>query len=118
MSVGFTVEQAHGITFVRFHKVGQFDDAIQAAAAVEGLQDNHLRLWDLSSGVDVSFADVRLIAEHAKSNLSEPSKVAIVAPRDHVYGIARMHETLREHPNVSYRVFRLEEEAVAWLLEA
>ncbi len=118
MRKAFTVHQADGITFVRFQGVGRLNDAIEAAAAVESLEDNHLRLWDLSGGVDVSIADVRRIAEHARSNLSLPAKVAIVAPRDHAYGIARMHEVLREHPDVSYRVFRLEEEALAWLLEA
>ena len=117
MSTAFTVEQAGGITFVRFDGVAGYREAIAAAIEVEGLDNNSLRLWDLSHGVDVSADDVRRLAEHAKNNLSGPSKVAIFAPEDHLYGIARMHEIFREHPDVSYRVFRQEEEAVSWLLE-
>lgn len=117
MSARYTVEQADGITYVRFVGVAGFDDAIDAAIEVEGLKDNSLRLWDLSGGVDVSTPDVRRLGEHAKSKLSLPSKVAIVAPEDHPFGIARMHEVFREHPDVAYQVFRSEDEAVSWLLE-
>lgn len=117
MGTAFTVEQAGGITFVRFDGVAGYQDAIDAAIEVEGLENNGLRMWDLSHGVDVSAADVRRLAEHARNNLSHPSKVAIYAPEDHLFGVARMHEVFREHPDVDYRVFRQEEAAVSWLLE-
>jgi len=69
--------------------------------------------------------ELRMNAEEAK-RLAEASKItarlapggaaAIVAPRDHVFGIARMWESLvDEEASWSTRVFRDRAEAEAWL---
>ena len=47
-----------------------------------------------------------------------PYRVAIVAPRDVVYGVGRMYEAYRERTPGAVQVFRTMEEALAWLRPA
>jgi hypothetical protein len=79
-----------------------------------------LGLFDLSdvTGVDVAAESVRDAArragEYVDSRL-DGGKLAIVAPRDLLFGMARMYEILRGDSPVEVRVFREREEAESWL---
>jgi hypothetical protein len=76
--------------------------------------------FDLSdvTGVDVAAESVRDAArragEYVDSRL-DGGKLAIVAPRDLLFGMARMYEILRGDSPVEVRVFREREEAESWL---
>jgi len=79
-----------------------------------------LGLFDLS---DVTFMDIsgdsvrdaaRRAAQHVDSRL-EGGKLAIVAPRDVLFGMARMYEILRADSPVEVQVFRGRDEAESWL---
>jgi hypothetical protein len=73
------------------------------------------QIWDLQQveDVDVSNEALRSLAE--SRSYSSESKRAIVAPRDVVYGMARMFEMLHEEAPETFRVFRTDREARAWL---
>lgn len=79
-----------------------------------------LGLFDLSGVTDmkVSADTVRAVArraaQHVDSRLEE-GKLAIVAPRDLLFGMARMYGILRDDSPVEVRVFRERDEAESWL---
>ena len=79
-----------------------------------------LGLFDLTdvTVMDVSAESVRNVARrvslHVDSRLEE-GKLAIVAPRDLLFGMARMYEMLRDDSPVEVRVFRERDEAESWL---
>ena len=54
------------------------------------------------------------VREHVDSKLEE-GKLAIIAPRDLLFGMARMYEILRDGSPVEVRVFRDRDEARSWL---
>jgi hypothetical protein len=96
---------------------------------VADLMDRHLRdpssalplgLFDLSGvtamGIssDSVRAAARRVAEHVNSRVEE-GKLAIVAPRDLLFGMARMYGILRSESPVEVRVFRQRGEAESWL---
>ena len=60
---------------------------------------------------------VRAIAaeSHITARLASHVSVAIVAPRDAIYGMARMWEILVEGTGWDIRIVRLREEALDWL---
>jgi hypothetical protein len=87
---------------------------------IADLMDRYLRdpysalplgLFDLSdvTALGISSDSVRhaarRVAEHVNSRLKE-GKLAIVAPRDVLFGMARMYEILRNESPVEVRVFR------------
>lgn len=83
------------------------------------LKQLRISLVDLSDVdvVDVSTDDVRVIAglDTQLSRLTPGLAVAIVAPKDHVFGMARMWETLADTTGWDTKVFRVRAEADAWL---
>lgn len=117
MARNFSIKTNNGITTIRFLHEFDMDDirnAIDAVAAKNNL--NELRLWDLSMGAsNFTATDLRQLAEYGKSRFLLPSKVAIVASKDLVFGLSRIYEVYREEGLVKHRVFRTEKEAVAWL---
>lgn len=79
-----------------------------------------LGLLDLREVVatDVSASLIREAATRAASQVDphlESGKFAIVAPRDFLFGMARMYEILRSDSPVEVRVFRDRQEALLWL---
>jgi hypothetical protein len=62
-----------------------------------------------------------LAALSAEMDAPGPSRLAIVAPNDELYGLARMYQTFRElDPRTKrmVRVFRSETSALTWLADA
>ena len=79
-----------------------------------------LGLLDLRDLVatDVSAASIHKAASRAQNDVDprlESGKFAIVAPRDFLFGMARMYEILRSDSPVEVRVFRDRAEALQWL---
>jgi hypothetical protein len=79
-----------------------------------------LGLFDLSDVtiVDVAAESIRDAARRAEQYVDsrlDRGKLAIVAPRDLLFGMARMYEILRSDSAVEVRVFRAREEAESWL---
>jgi hypothetical protein len=77
-------------------------------------------LFDLSdvTVVGVSADSVRHAARHATRHVDsrlEEGKLAIVAPRDVLFGLARMYSILRDDSPVEVRAFRNRNEAESWL---
>ena len=65
---------------------------------------------------NVTTQGVRDLADLFKPNLGEyPSKLALVAPKIHIYGMARMYQSFRANTQRQVRVFRTAEEAYSWL---
>lgn len=75
-------------------------------------------LWDFRNArLVVRAAEVRALAQFVMEGQPSmpPPKVAIVTSRDVDFGLSRMYEVLREHPETEVRVFRDYEEAYAWV---
>ncbi|HET9040963.1 MAG TPA: hypothetical protein VFN40_12365 [Gemmatimonadales bacterium] len=69
------------------------------------------------TAVDVTIGDLRAaaIVDRRLAQMMPNAAVAIVAPRDHDFGIARMWEAIADVPEWTTYVFRSREEADAWL---
>ena len=78
-------------------------------------------VWDLRSArLDVRGSEVREIADYILKHQPTipPPKVAFVTARDVDFGLARMFQTIRQHPDTQVEVFRDYEEAVSWARSA
>jgi hypothetical protein len=69
------------------------------------------------SAFEVDASEIRTLAEVDRrlSQLIPRAAVAVVAPNDHDYGMARMWETITDIPGWTRHVFRTLPEAEAWL---
>ena len=65
----------------------------------------------------ITLKEVSVVAaiDHRLARLVPHLKVAVVAPRDHDFGVARMWEAIADVPGWSKGVFRNRGEAEAWL---
>jgi hypothetical protein len=69
--------------------------------------------------VEISSKDVELIAQLSKDAavLNPDAVVAVVAPRDAAYGMARMWQILSDEAQWDIRVFRSTDDAKEWIVE-
>lgn len=69
------------------------------------------------TGLDLVAQDIRQIAEFAEraDAVWAGGRWAVVAPRDLVYGMARMYQLIRSGAPYEIEVFRTREEAHRWL---
>jgi len=76
-----------------------------------------LALFDQVTQVDVSADDVRRLIEVDRSlvELIPRTTIAIVAPKDELFGLSRMWEMMVGVPGWETRVFRSRADAEAWL---
>jgi len=79
-----------------------------------------LVLFDQVTKVEVSADDVRRLSEVDKRlmRLIPRTAIAIVAPKDELFGLSRMWEMLVGIPGWETRVFRTAAEAETWLRAA
>jgi len=119
----------HEIDEERNLVVARISGPVEPAAVLKHLEtlrgDGRLRpgyrsLVDLSDalpgpGVDGDF--VRQVAERARhqADAMEPARVAVLAPSDVIFGLARMYASLVEAPQRNVRVFRDDHSARRWL---
>jgi len=111
------IEIINGVTEVRFIDVAGLTDLRSAMDDIAKNYYSELRLWDMSSGVNLTESDVKQVASHAKSTFLLPGKSAIVAPSDLTFGISRMGDVYREDGVLMQGVFRTKNEALVWLNE-
>lgn len=122
MPVQVRVDETRGLVELVF--AGELTDAEFKETAnrylLEPFAALPLGLFDLSdvTVMDVSAESVRDVARRVALHVDprlEEGKLAIVAPRDLLFGMARMYEMLRNDSPVEVRVFREREEAESWL---
>ena len=115
MTKKYSIESTAGVTIVRFSKMPEFEDLCDAIDDVTENYPSELRLWDLSSGLNLTNSQIEQLAKYGKSKFRIPSKVAIVAPTDLAYGLLRMYDVYRQDELAEVMVFRTEQEARVWL---
>lgn len=116
MGTHYLIESKDGITTIRFSTSPGLDEICKAIDDVVEKYPSGLRLWDFSNGFNLTDADLKKLGEYGKSKFAIPSKVAVVAPNDLAYGVARVHDVYRENQFLEQRIFRTEQEARAWLI--
>ena len=117
MQMTYLIEIVDGIAVTRFFKKPDVTEAIGAMDEVFARGKFQLRLWVLEDGIDLRHEELAKIARHGRQLWSAPSRAAIVAADDLSYGLMRVHDVYREQALHVTRVFRTEQEAVAWLGE-
>jgi len=120
--ISFSIDSVHRTRIATF--TGVVDDA-QLAEAYGGLlsqPDYDASLDDLADmrsveRLEVSTHMVRQLVDMFTpiDTLGLTTRLAIVASRDHVFGMARMYEILRSDAPEQIRVFRDYDEAIGWL---
>ena len=69
--------------------------------------------------VDVGFSEMLAFVERRRAvGPRQPIRSALVVAEAVQFGIARMFQTLNDHPQVTVRIFQDEAAALAWLGEA
>ena len=107
-----------GVAWITCRTALTFEDALAAFHELTGPSGyvSPRRLWDLRDcEMKIDRADLRRLAVLARGRDSHPSRVALLANEDLVFGLMRQHGAFREGPNAEFRVFRCEDEALAWL---
>jgi hypothetical protein len=97
----------------------EIERALAAAAAHAYSEARRFSLVDFT-GADLTglpTSDIRAIAQRpgGLGPTAGPLAIAVVAPRDLEYGLARMWETLAEERPIDAAVFRTRALALAWL---
>lgn len=119
MTKNYEIDTNNGITRLRFSVTAKKHDVIQA---IDDLVDNYpcdLRLWDISKGgMSISATELREISNYGKSKFKNPSKLAIVAPKETDFTGSLLFEIYRRDEYTEQKVFRNERDATAWLMNS
>lgn len=116
MPKDYSIIRTEDLTTVRFSKTISSDKIRNAIDDVAENSPTKMRLWDLTTvSYTLNAREIKILAEYGKSKPFPPSKVALIAPADWVFGLARMFEIYRKDQVAEHRVFRTEEEALVWL---
>ena len=120
--IRFELDEKHGVRTAIFSGVITEQGLISAYTALvsDPAFDPAINdLVDLSAvtRLDVTSAGVRRVAQmfDPMNHLQTQNRLAIVAPRDELFGMARMYEILRSDAPEETRVFRTMEQARAFL---
>jgi hypothetical protein len=111
----FEITEIHGVTVTRFLLPPDWTVFKAAAAEVRAHFPGKIKLWDCSSGLALSAEELRAMADESKRLDAETLKVAIVAPEDEAYGLARMFSVHRAQEHLQLQVFRDRDAAFQWL---
>lgn len=117
MKPNYSIERVDGVLVVRFEETPTLQEISSAIEVLAKTEDNSLRLWVFRKDANFSSAEIVQIANHHKSLQFPPSRMAVVAPTDLAYGLARMHEVYRSQDNQIQAIFRTEQEAFEWILQ-
>jgi len=122
MSIRSTVKD--GIIFTEFSGEINYDVAIQQTEFIMSLKDRIVNQYELhdhthTERINFSSNDIRKIAAYSikTKDIFQHSFLAIYAPNDFTFGIARMFEAffkLEGHP-IDAGIFRDKEEAIQFL---
>jgi hypothetical protein len=122
--MAFDVRMEGPLLQVRIHGTVTPADLVALVDAVSELESAQPttpdRITDLTGvevdGMDVGFPEVLALAQRRRETLvKNPIRSAIVTSTVVQYGMARMFQTLNDHPQITLRIFRDREEALAWL---
>lgn len=114
----YTVNSQKGILEIRFHTGVGFQQIAVALAEVADSPETRW-IWIFEESGQASSDELKDYINTAVTTMAdrEPRRVAIVAPQDLTFGMARMLEAFSgmEGSQDERRVFRSEEEAYEWL---
>jgi hypothetical protein len=120
----FSITEKDGLIWCDLYDVVTVKDMQELAVGLWEAEKNRAvippRITDLSavSGLEINFNSVLRLAEDRKTRtFPNTFKSAIVAPKDHLLGYARMFQTLNDHPQIIIRIFRDLPAAETWLRE-
>jgi len=84
--------------------------------AEEGPSRHRISDITMMTGGNIDFAAMeRFVALRKKAKLRNPVKSAIVAKSPLQIGLARMFQTLNDHPQIEIHIFNTREEALEWI---
>lgn len=108
---------------IRLHGTLTNKDLTAAGDAVEKIEAaapvTPSRITDMASldGLEIGFAEVLALADRRRlTSISGPIKSAIVVGNPVQYGMARMFQTLNDHPLITLEIFHDRAAAIDWLL--
>ncbi len=118
MAIRLTVDKDNSVFFTAIigsATIEEMRDYIESLYSHPEIKPDYSHLVDLreTDEVDITSGDVKQLTE--LKFLSAESKLAIVAPLDFYYGMARMYEIFRQDSPVDIQVFRSFTEATEWL---
>lgn len=120
--IRFRVDAAHGVRIAEFLGVVDDDDLLGSYGRLVEEPGYDPTLHDLADmrrieRLDVSSTALRRLVEMFAplESRDHPTRLAIVAPKDHVYGLSRMYEMLSADTPEDIRVFREYGPAATWL---
>ena len=100
---------------------GDLRGLAEAVMVIEATQKTTpSRIADMTELVrfDVGFNSVdALAARRRESRVVGPTKTALLVTNELQFGVARMYQTLNDHPQITTRIFRDREAAMQWLAE-
>jgi hypothetical protein len=116
------VERGHGLLLVGFGRLTG-KEVLDAKKALAAEEDRFrqiafaLVVFRDVTELDVTIGQVRELAEIDKqlARLAPDVAVAVVAPGDEAFGLARMWQALTETTGWQTEVFRTQKEAASWL---
>ena len=114
----FTLDDSEGFLRVKLYGPVSVENVrvVFDAMTRSGQFTESRRLWDMREcRLDLSSDELLEMASVAKSRDLPDSRGAMLASRDLNFGMSRMHQVFRKSDDISLRVFRDEEEAVAWV---
>lgn len=117
------IEMKHGILQVTLHGTITRLDLMRVGMAMAEVEETMPiappRISDFSAAqtIEVGYAEMLALAEHRRdSNLSNHVRSAIVVANSLQMGMARMFQTLNDHPLVTLEIFEDRETALKWLV--
>ena len=120
MPIHYQIDSSLGVVFTTFQGVVTKEDAwtlVERLRTDPAFQPNFSQLVDTSGATqyDLSAKDIMTVC--TRSAFGEKSRRAMVADDDHVFGMHRMYQTLRETNEKpgQIKVFRDMAEARRWL---
>lgn len=120
--IRFEIDPAHRIRVAHFEGVVSDEELLGSYGALVARPDYDATLDDMVDmgavdRLEVSSDTVRRLVSMFTPMDSDQvvTRLAIVAPKDHVFGMARMYEILRSDAPEQIRVFRDRDEARRWL---
>lgn len=117
MDKTYLITHSEGITKVKLLESINLEQGKQILDDIARNYPYERRLWDMNEiNIDYSLDDLISIAEYSKGLFSNPNKLAINTFTDLTFGNMRQLAVYRqEKGKASAKVFRNEQEAIAWL---
>jgi hypothetical protein len=107
------------VTYSETLNVNDIHGVLRDALIIDGKELKLInRIEDMRKldGINIGFNELRGFTDNLRTiQLTRIVKSAILTGNSLQYGIARMFQTILEHPQMDIKIFSHEEEAVNWL---